>query len=269
MSLSRPMLRRTVLSLCAGVIAATVMATPLRSARAAAEPSTVTVFAAASLKTALDAAAAAWSKRTGHATRIAYAGSSSLARQIESGAPADLFLSANTRWMDYLEDRRLLDTASRRDLFGNQLVLIAPKASEARATLSSASTLMEALGDGHLAVANTLAVPAGLYAKQALTKLGLWEQVELHLAQAQDVRAALALVARGEAPLGIVYATDAAADASRVRVVGAFPDDSHPPIIYPIALTRDAVPAAEGFLAWLRSAEAAPNFERQGFTRLP
>ncbi|MCB9929600.1 MAG: molybdate ABC transporter substrate-binding protein [Alphaproteobacteria bacterium] len=267
MSLSRPMLRRTVLSLCAGVIAATVMATPLRSARAAAEPSTVTVFAAASLKTALDAAAAAWSKRTGHATRIAYAGSSSLARQIESGAPADLFLSANTRWMDYLEDRRLLDTASRRDLFGNQLVLIAPKASEARATLSSASTLMEALGDGHLAVANTLAVPAGLYAKQALTKLGLWEQVELHLAQAQDVRAALALVARGEAPLGIVYATDANAE-PRVQVIDAFPADSHDPIVYPGAVLSAAANAAAAaeLLAFLSSGEGGQYFLDQGFT---
>jgi len=241
--------------------------------RLAAAGETVTVFAAASLKTALDAAARAWSGTTGNRARIAYAASSALARQIEHGAPADVYLSANTRWMDYLAAKGLIAPASRGDLFGNRLVLVAPKASPVALPLSAAtglagSELADALGGGRLAVANTLAVPAGLYAKQALTALGLWRQVQPHLAEAQHVRAALALVARGEAPLGIVYATDARAEPS-VRIVATFPAESHEPIVYPAALVQPAdKPEAAAFLAFLGSDSGARYFIDQGFVRL-
>lgn len=224
----------------------------------------VVVFAAASLKNAMDAAVAAWEEQGGEAT-ISYAGSSALARQIEQGAPADIFISANPGWMDYLEERGLIDPATRSDLLGNRLVLIAPSPSDVTLEIAPGFDLAGALNGGYLAMANTEAVPAGIYGRTALTSLGVWDGVQGRIAQAADVRAALTLVSRGEAPLGIVYRTDAAADAN-VRIVDTFPEDTHEPIIYPIALTNGVEgEAARLLLEFLKSEDAAPFFEAQGF----
>jgi molybdate transport system substrate-binding protein len=230
---------------------------------------TVVVFAAASLKNALDEIAAAWSKDTGKpAPKISYAASSALAKQIEQGAPADLFVSADLDWMDYLAGKSLIKPDSRFNLLGNKIVLIAPKDSKLTTVALTGADLAQALSGGRLSMANADAVPVGKYGKAALEKLGAWNEVKDHLAQAENVRAALLLVARGEAPLGIVYSTDAAAEPN-VRIVAAFPDDSHPPIIYPAALTKDSKNAdARAFLDFLRSAKARTSFEKQGFTVL-
>lgn len=255
--------RHAAFGLCTALIGSLMAAAP-----SATEQQPVTVFAAASLKTALDAAAKAWTDQSGNATRITYGGSSALARQIEHGAPAHIYVSANVKWMDYLADKGMIEPESRRDLLGNRLVLIAPKASPQSPSISSSLDLATALDGGRLAVANTAAVPAGLYARQALTALGIWESVEPHLAQAQDVRAALALVARAEAPLGIVYATDANAEPG-VKVLDTFPATSHDPIIYPAALIRPADhESAAALLAFLASEAAATHFRAQGFTVL-
>jgi len=212
-----------------------------------ARETTVLVFAAASLKTALDGAAAAWNRDTGKTVKIAYGGSSALARHIQQGAPADVFLSANTLWMDFLVERDLIDATTRIDLFGNRLVLIAPQNSPTVIEIRPGFDLAGALGGGRLAMANANAVPAGIYGKSALIALGVWEQVRNRTAEAQDVRAALILVSHGEAPLGIAYSTDAAADPG-VRVVATFPEDTHAPIVYPAALIADgANPAAASF----------------------
>jgi molybdate transport system substrate-binding protein len=234
---------------------------------AAAQSSSLTVFAAASLKNALDRIAADWRRDTGKQVAISYAASSTLAKQIENGAPADLFVSADLDWMDYLQQRNLIDPKSRRDLLGNQLVLIAPKDSTVRATIAPGFPLAQLIAGGHLAMANPDVVPAGKYGKAALTKLGVWQDLSGRVASAENVRAALLLVARGEAPLGIVYQTDAAAEPS-VKIVGLFPADTHPPITYPMALTVSARPGAAEFAAYLRSAAAAKEFEAQGFTVL-
>lgn len=244
---------------------------------AAAQPSParaagIVVFAAASLKNALDAVAAEWHAQSGKTATIAYAASSTLAKQIDNGAPADLFISADLKWMDYLQQHQLIKPQSRRDLLGNSLVLIAPKDSEpakqAPLTIAPGLPLMTMLGnDGRLAMAEPNAVPAGLYGKAALTRLGLWPSVEHRIAAAANVRAALALVARGEAPLGIVYKTDAAVEPG-VKIVGTFPADSHPPITYPLALTVSARAGAAEFAAYLRGPAAAAVFEAQGFTAL-
>ena len=227
------------------------------------------VFAAASLKTALDAVAEQWRAEGGQRVALSYAGSPALARQIELGAPADIFISADLAWMDWLAERGLIRAESRRDLLGNRLVLIAQGAAPTPPEIAAGFELGERLGDGRLAMALTRAVPAGRYGKAALTSLGLWDQVEDRLAEAENVRVALALVARGEAPLGIVYASDAEAE-PRVGVVGRFPAASHPPIVYVAALTAaSAQPAAPSFLEHLGSAEARGLFERQGFTPLP
>ncbi|MBE7245544.1 MAG: molybdate ABC transporter substrate-binding protein [Actinomycetospora chiangmaiensis] len=231
----------------------------------------VVVFAAASLKNALDEASAAWGKETGKTARISYAGSNALAKQIEAGAPADLFISADQAWMDYVERAGLLKPGSRTDLLRNALVLIAPgpkTASDPQVALAPdlGTTLAKILGGGKLAMATIDAVPAGKYGKAALEKLGAWDSVKGQVAQAENVRAALLLVARGEAPLGIVYATDAVADPS-VHVVATFPADSHPPIVYPAAVTKDSRnPDAETLLRYLRGPAARGFFERQGFT---
>jgi len=228
----------------------------------------VTVFAAASLKNALDEVAAGWQAATGNTVSISYAGSARLARQIEQGAPADLFISANTAWMDHLDEAGLIDEASRRDLLGNRLVLVAHGRDVAPVDLAPGADLAHRLGDGRLAMALVDAVPAGIYGKAALEGLGLWASVADRLAQTDNVRAALALVALGEAPLGIVYATDAVAE-DRVTVVATFPEDSHPPIVYPVALTVEGTrSAAVDLLAWLGSAAARGSFERQGFSVL-
>lgn len=224
------------------------------------------VFAAASLKDGLDAAIVAY---PGDAAIVAsYASSSTLARQIEQGAPADLFISANPQWMDHLEELGLIRDGTRADLLGNGLVLIAPAGSDLMLVVAPGFDLAGALGDGHLAMGDPDHVPAGIYGKAALESLGVWNAVASRVARADNVRAALALVARDEAPLGIVYSSDAVADPS-VRVVDAFPEDSHPPIVYPIAVIAGSEhPAAAGLIDFLRSAAAAPAFERFGFTLL-
>ena len=226
----------------------------------------LTVFAAASLKEALDEAAAAYRRQTGVPVRVSYAASSALARQIEQGAPADVFFSADLEWMDYLQQRNRLDVATRRSLLGNRLVLIAPRASKAQVDLRRPATLLAALGDGRLAVGQTRTVPAGKYAKASLESLSLWNGVRPRLAESESVRAALMLVARGETPLGIVYASDAKAEPG-VRVVATFPEDSHPPIVYPVAALRGARAAqAARFLQWLASPAADALFTKRGFT---
>ncbi|PPJ43265.1 MULTISPECIES: molybdate ABC transporter substrate-binding protein [unclassified Pseudoxanthomonas] len=225
----------------------------------------LTVFAAASLKESLDEAAAAYQKQTGVPVRVSYAASSALARQIEQGAPADAFFSADLEWMDYLQQRDKLEPATRRNLLGNQLVLVAPKASKARVDLKRPATFLAALGDGRLAVGQTQTVPAGKYAKASLESLSLWNGVKARLAESESVRAALMLVARGETPLGIVYASDAKAEPA-VRVVATFPEDSHPPIIYPVAALRGPRSAqATQFVQWLASPAADAIFTRRGF----
>jgi len=227
----------------------------------------VVVFAAASLKNALDAIGGAYEKETGKQVVVSYAASSALAKQIESGAPAELFVSADLDWMDYLAEKKLIDQASRVNLLGNSLVLIAPKEKAKRVEVKHGFDLGIVVGDGRLAVADVAAVPAGKYAKAAMEKLGVWDSVKDKLAQAENVRAALLLVARGEAPAGIVYKTDAAAEPN-VAIVGAFPEDSHPPIIYPAALTVGAREDARAFLAYLKTPAAKAAFEAQGFVVL-
>ncbi len=229
----------------------------------AASAQTVTVFAAASTKTALDEVAARYAEATGNRAVVSLAGSSALARQIEAGAPADVFISANTDWMDRLEAQGLVDPASRRDLLGNTLVLIATGGDPVAITPDLDLPAM--LGEGRLAMALVDAVPAGIYGKAALESLGLWQGVAPRVAQADNVRAALALVASGEAPLGITYATDAQAE-PRVRVLGTFPPESHAPIVYPVAAVNGA--DSLDFLNFLRSPSARAAFEAQGFAVL-
>ena len=227
------------------------------------------VFAAASLKTALDEIAAAWAKDTGKpAPRISYAASSALARQMEQGAPADLFISADLDWMDYAAGKNLIRPDTRYNLLGNKIVLIAPRDSRTTTLALTGGDLAKALAGGKLSMGNVDAVPAGKYGKAALEKLGAWSSVKDSIAQAENVRAALLLVARGEAPLGIVYSTDATAEPG-VKIVATFPADSHPPITYPAALARESKNAnAKNFLDFLRSAKARAVFEKQGFTVL-
>src|ERR1700722_2955194 len=228
----------------------------------------VVVFAAASLKNALDDIHAQYTKDTGKQITISLAASSQLAKQIENGAPADIFISADLDWMDYLAQKNLIKPDTRKNLLGNELVLIAPKDRALDVKIALGFDLAKLLEGGRLAMADTTAVPAGKYGKAALEKLGAWASVADHLAQAENVRAALALVARKEAPLGIVYQTDAAAEPG-VRIVGVFPADTHPPIVYPIALTAGSTnPDAPGFLAYMSSEKAQPLFEKQGFTVL-
>lgn len=222
------------------------------------------VFAAASLKNALDDAASAYAARTGVAPTIAYAASSALAKQIEAGAPADVFISADLAWMDYLEKQGLVQRATRRDLLGNRLVLIAPKGQPQTLKVERGFPLAKALGEGRLALAEPASVPAGKYAEAALQRLGVWSQVQNRIAAAANVRAALALVARGEAPLGVVYRTDAAAEPG-VMIAGVFAEDTHPPIIYPAAALKDAKSGALRFLAFLSTPEAKAIFEKHGF----
>ncbi|WAC61833.1 molybdate ABC transporter substrate-binding protein [Pseudoxanthomonas sp. SL93] len=236
-----------------------------RPVLAAEKSAPLTVFAAASLKESLDEAAAAYQKATGVPVRVSYAASSALARQIEQGAPADVFFSADLEWMDYLQQRGRLQDATRRSLLGNQLVLVAPKTSQAQVDLKRPATLLAALGGGRLAVGQTQTVPAGKYAKASLESLSLWNGVKARLAESESVRAALMLVARGEAPLGIVYASDAKAEPA-VRVLATFPEASHPPIVYPVAALRDARSAqAVPFVQWLASPAADAIFKRRGF----
>ena len=226
------------------------------------------VFAAASLKNALDEIAAQYERETGKKVTISYGASSALAKQIEAAAPADLFISADLDWMDYLQARNLIRPDTRGNMLGNRLVLVAPKDSKASIKIGPGFPLVELLGGGRLAMADPKAVPAGKYGRAALESLGVWQAVEPRVASAENVRAALALVSRGEAPLGIVYQTDAAAD-SNVKIVGMFPEDTHPPIIYPAAVTGTSTNGdAASFLAYMRAPGARPAWEKQGFTVL-
>ncbi|GAB1595391.1 molybdate ABC transporter substrate-binding protein [Lysobacter claricitrinus] len=231
----------------------------------AAEP--ITVFAAASLKETLDEAGALYGRTHGATVRVSYAASSALARQIEDGAPADVFISADLDWMDELQAKRLIDTTTRRDIAGNALVLIAPTdATTPRVTLKRGVDLRPLLGtDGRIALALTASVPAGKYGRAALESLGAWATVQPRVVEAENVRAALQLVARGEAVLGIVYASDALAE-PRVRAVARFPAATHPRIVYPAArIAASAHPKSADFVAWLATPAAQAVFRRHGF----
>ncbi|MBV8801166.1 MAG: molybdate ABC transporter substrate-binding protein [Alphaproteobacteria bacterium] len=230
----------------------------------AARASDITVFAAASLTDALNRVNTAYQKKTGHTAAISFAASSVLARQIEASQGADVFISADTDWMDELDKHGLIARETRRDLLGNHLVLIAPATSGIALKVSPNFNIAKALDGGRLALADPESVPAGKYAKAALGTLGVWDAIAGQIAPAENVRAALAYVARGEAPLGVVYTTDAMAE-PHVRVVDTFPDNTHPPIVYPVALTKDAKPLAREFLDYLATPESADTFRKAGF----
>jgi molybdate transport system substrate-binding protein len=235
---------------------------------ASAQDKSITVFAAASMKNALDDVNAAYTKKTGVKVVASYDASSALMKQIEAGAPADAFISADLKWMDYGSQKKLVKDDTRVNLLGNQLVLIAPKDSKVDSvTIKPGFDLAKLAGDGRIATGDVKAVPVGIYAQAALEKLGIWSAVEPKMAMTQNVRAALTLVARGEAPLGIVYSTDAKVEPG-VKIVAAFPEDSHEPIIYPVAATVTAKPDVTSYLAFLRSGEAKAIFEKYGFVVL-
>ena len=244
-------------AMCVAVIA--TAASP--RARAA---DNVLLFAASSLQTAVDELVPLAERATATRVRVSYAASSALARQIENGAPAGVFISADLEWMDYLAERRLVQRETRVNLLGNALVLVTPAASMTSLRIAPGMPLAQALGRDRLAVANPSSVPAGKYAKAALTSLGVWDAVASRLAPAENVRAALLLVSRGEAPLGIVYRTDALADRG-VRIVDTFPASTHPPIVYPAAVVAPGSAASGRLMAFLRTAAARDVFRRQGF----
>ena len=233
-----------------------------------AQDKSILVFAAASMKNALDDVDAAFAKQTNIAVVASYDASSALMKQIEQGAPADVFISADLKWMDYGSEKKLIDDKTRVNLLGNKLVLIAGRDSKvSNVTIDPGLDLAGLAGEGRIATGDVRAVPVGIYARAALEKLGLWASVEPKLAMVGNVRAALVLVARGEAPLGIVYATDAKVEPA-VKVIAAFPNDSHDPIVYPVAATRNAKPSATLYLAFLRSVAARAIFEHYGFSVL-
>jgi molybdate transport system substrate-binding protein len=244
---------------------ATLAVLLLAAAPLAARAADVTVFAAASLSDAFKQAGDAYRAKTGKEAAFSFAASSALAHQIEaSSGGADIFISADRDWMDYLDKKGLIAKDTRKDLLGNHLVLVEPADLDIKLKIAPHFDLAGALGHGRLAVADPASVPAGKYAKASLTALGVWDSVSGNLASAENVRMALAYVARGEAPLGIVYTTDAMADA-HVKIVGVFPDGTHAPIVYPIALTKDAKPGAKDFLSFLESPAAAAIFAKAGF----
>lgn len=232
----------------------------------AARPKPPLVLAAASLQESLTAAADAWAKKGHPRPVLSFAGSSALARQIEAGAPADLFISADEDWMDAIQRNGLVVPGTRATFLGNRLVLVAPASRTAPVAIRPNSAFAKTLASGPVAMADVGAVPAGKYGKAALEHLGLWATTEPHVVQAENVRAALALVERGAAPLGIVYATDARAS-PKVKVVGVFPDGSHPPIRYPVArLKTSTSPDAEGFRRFLISPQGKAIFAKYGFS---
>jgi len=224
----------------------------------------VTFFAAASLSSAMPEIASAYKQQTGKTVTFSFAASSVLARQIEASPGADIFMSADSDWMDYLDAKGLVAHATRKTLLATHLVLIAPAGSAVALKIAPNFDLVGALKEGRLAVADPNSVPAGKYAKSALTSLGVWNSVVDHLAQAENVRVALAYVARGETPLGIVYTTDALAE-PKVKIVDTFPDKTHAPIVYPAALTKDAKPGAKEFLEYLSGPQARAIFVKYGF----
>lgn len=227
----------------------------------------ILVFAAASLTEAMQELGAAYEKTARVTVKSSFDSSSVLAHQIEAGAQADVFFSADTAWMDYLQNRNLMRAASRKDVLGNRLVLIAPAQRQIQLKIAPRFPLAAVLGDGRLATADPDSVPAGRYARSALSALGVWDEIAPRLARAENVRVALLYVARGEAPLGIVYASDALAD-KRVRVVDTFPASTHEPIVYPIALTTSAKSQAVGFVAYLIGPQGHDIFVKHGFTVL-
>jgi molybdate transport system substrate-binding protein len=227
----------------------------------------ITVFAAASLTNVLQELGDAFTKDSSVPVRFSFAASSTLARQIENGSPADMFFSADLEWMDYLQNKQLIQPASRHDMLGNQLVLIAPAAGTVRLKIEPHFKLAAVLGNGHLATGDPDSVPVGRYAQEALTNLGVWNEIAPKVVRADSVRSALAFIDRGEASLGIVYATDALIDKG-VRVIDVFPKDSHKPIIYPAALTSKSNPQAAKFLVFLRGPAGEVAFRHYGFTPL-
>lgn len=238
------------------------------TAAAAEDSGTILVFGAASLTGVLDNLSRAFTGKTRLPVKSSLAASSVLAKQIEAGAPADVFFSADLEWMDYLEQHKLLKPGSRHDVVGNRLVLVAPAASTVSLKIEKGIDFGPALGpQGKLATGDPDSVPAGKYAMAALQKLGVWDKVSGRIVRAENVRAALAFVARGEAPLGIVYRTDALAE-KRVRIVAEFPVDTHPPIRYPIAVTTHGGPAAQQFVDFVRSGPASEIFRKYGFEPL-
>jgi len=252
----------------AGVLIALAVLCGSASLPASAQEKSITVFAAASMKNALDDVDTAFTAKTGIKVVASFAASSALAKQIEQGAPADIFMSADTDWMDYAASRRVVSDATRINLLGNSIVLIAPKDSGiGNVAIGPGFDLAKLAGHGRIATGDVNAVPIGRYARAALEKLGAWQAAEPKFAMAESVRAALTLVARGEAALGIVYATDARIEPG-VKVVGTFPADSHPPIVYPVAATTAARPQATSYLAFLRSSAAKAIFEKYGFSFL-
>ena len=265
----RIMTRRRLGAWLAGV--ALCLAASLGAAAETSKPATAAppllVFAASSLTNVLDELAQAFTSATGIPVKTSYAASSTLAKQIEAGAPADVFFSADTEWVDYLEGHKLLAPGTRRDVVANRLVLIAPLDSRVQIKIAPQFNLAGALGNGRLATGDPESVPVGKYAKAALQKLGAWDAVSSHIVPAENVRSALAFVARGEAALGIVYATDAKAE-SRVKVVDVFPESSHPPITYPLALTAGAHADAARFAAFVTSAAGSKIFRQYGFQPL-
>jgi molybdate transport system substrate-binding protein len=252
----------------AGLFAAVVVLCGPTLSPVLAQDKSLTVFAAASMKNALDTIDAAYSAKTGVRIVASYAASSTLAKQIEQGAPADIFLSADTDWMDYAIARKNINEPTRVNLLGNSIVLIAPRDSRTdNVTIGQGFDLAKLAGSGKIATGDVQAVPVGKYAKAALEKLGAWQAAGPKFAMAENVRAALTLVARGEAVLGIVYSTDAKVEPG-VKIVGTFPADSHPPIVYPVAATTIAKPEAAGYLDFLRSSAAKATFEKYGFSFL-
>jgi molybdate transport system substrate-binding protein len=247
------------------VLALALIGLPVMAAEVDSAP--IVVFAAASLTDAMQQVADGYSKSSGTTVKISFAASSALAHQIESGAPADVFVSADRDWMDYLQSHGLIQIESRQDLLGNRLVLVAPAASKLSIKIAPKFPLAAALGNGHWVTGDPDSVPAGRYAKAALQHLGVWDSLLPGLVRADNVRGALTLVARGEVAFGIVYETDAMVD-SKVRVVDIFPADSHPLIVYPMALTKGASAQATAFVRYVRGAEAAAVFRKFGFAVL-
>jgi molybdate transport system substrate-binding protein len=262
------MSRRKLICRVAALATAAPLAWVELQAPVQAQGGDIVVFAAASLTDALDAINGEWQKETGKKATIIYAASSVLAKQIEQDAPAQIFISADLHWMDYVEQRKLIEPESRVNLLGNRMVLIARRDKAQSIEIRQGFDLAKLVGRSYLAVANVDSVPAGKYAKSALENLGVWPSVADKLAQSADVRAALLRVSRGQAPVGIVYQTDAATD-ENVTIIGTFPDNTHPPIVYPIALTTKASnPDAAAFYAYLRGAKATAGFKALGFTVL-
>jgi molybdate transport system substrate-binding protein len=250
--------RRRIVQIVAGLLLA-------MSSLAGAQPSReVVVFGAASLTDVINELEKAFTQETGIPLKTSFAASSTLARQIESGARADVFFPADEEWMDYLQSRQLIRAESRKDVVGNKLVLIAPADSTLQILINSGPEFAKTLGSGRLATGDPDSVPVGKYAKAALMNLGAWETVEKRLVRTENVRSALAFVARGEVPLGIVYLTDAHLE-KKVRVVGIFPPETHPPIVYPIALTSVASPEAAQFIRFVTSPLAREIFVKHGF----